>query len=75
MKLTDEKKQVSEKMDEVHWPKVELKLGTREKKAEMQAEPDQGGLRGSNQHLLDPNGMERNFGSQSKPYIVLTVPF
>lgn len=33
MKLSGEKKQVSEKMDEVHCPKVELKLGTREKKA------------------------------------------
>lgn len=33
MKLSGEKNQVSEKMDEVHWPTVELELGTREKKA------------------------------------------
>ena len=63
------------KMDEVHWPNIELELGTRDKKAIDVGRPDQGGQGGINQHLLDPKVMGSIDGSQPKPYFMLTLPF
>lgn len=45
-------------MDEVHWPNIELELGTREKKARDVSRTDQGGQGGVNQHFLDPKVIE-----------------
>lgn len=75
VKLSGEREQASEEMDEVHWSRV--RTGTKEKKAgdEGRSQRKDGFVRNINQHLLDPKVTGSIVGSQPKPYLVLTVPF